>query len=161
MGEEYKRFWNNGRSERATEMGLAPEQVTTLASIVQEEVSHTDEAPRVAGVYLNRVREGWTLDADPTLKFANNDWSLRRVLDRHKAVDSPWNTYKQRGIPPGPIVLPSGAMIDAVLHAETHDYFFFVANANGDGYHHFSRTLREHNRYARSYHASLNRRGIR
>ena len=160
MGEEYKRFWSNSRRDKATAIGLTLEEVTTLASIIKEEIVHADEAPRVAGVYLNRVREGWRLDADPTLKFANNDWTLRRVLDQHKAIDSPYNTYKYAGIPPGPITLPSSTLIDAVLNAEKHDYFFFVANSNGDGYHHFSRTIGEHNRYARRYQNTLNRQGI-
>lgn len=160
MGEEYKRFWNNSRRDKATAIGLTPEEVTTLASIIKEEIVHADEAPRVAGVYLNRVREGWRLDADPTLKFANNDWTLRRVLDQHKAVDSPYNTYKYAGIPPGPITLPSSTLIDAVLNAEKHDYFFFVANSSGDGHHHFSRTIGEHNHYARRYQNTLNRQGI-
>lgn len=160
MGEEYKRFWSNSRRDKATAIGLTLEEVTTLASIIKEEIVHADEAPRVAGVYLNRLREGWRLDADPTLKFANNDWTLRRVLDQHKAIDSPYNTYKYAGIPPGPITLPSSTLIDAVLNAEKHDYFFFVANSNGDGYHHFSRTIGEHNRYARRYQNTLNRQGI-
>lgn len=160
MQSEYTRFWSDKRIQRAKEKGMTPEQATTLASIVQEEVSHMDEAERVAGVYVNRVRIGMKLDADPTLKFAVGDWSLRRVLNRHKEIDSPYNTYRYAGIPPGPITYPSTALIDAVLQAEDHDYIFFVAKADRSGYHEFSKTYAEHLRYARKYQQSLNNRRV-
>lgn len=160
MQNEYKRFWTEKRIERAKRKGLTPEQSTTLASIIQEEVAHLDEAERVAGVYVNRVKRGMKLDADPTLKFAAGDWSLRRVLNRHKEIDSPYNTYKYAGVPPGPITYPSTSLIDAVLQAEDHDYIFFVAKADRSGYHQFSKTYSQHLRYARQYQQSLNNRGV-
>lgn len=160
MASEHKRFWNAERLEQAAALQLTPTEVATIASIVQEEVAHSDEAPKVAAVYLNRIRIGMKLDADPTLKFAWNDWTIRRVLDRHKTIDSPWNTYRYGGIPPGPIALPSTTMLDAVLHAAEHDYLYFVAEIGNTGYHHFSKTYAEHRRYARKYQQSLNARHI-
>ena len=158
--KEYHRFWNEGRKARAKELGITPIQTATLASIIQEEIAHKSEARRVAGVYLNRVKARMRLDADPTLKFAAGDWTLRRVLDIHKTIDSPYNTYKYSGIPPGPIVYPSTALLKAVLDAEEHTFYYFVALPDGSGKHHFSKNYAEHLRYARQYQRNLNRQGI-
>ncbi len=160
MLREYHRFWSEERRGQAEAAGLTPAEVSVLASIVDEEAMKEDEKSRIAGVYLNRLRLGMLLQADPTLKFAVNDFTLRRVLNHHKATDSPYNTYRYGGLPPGPIRCPSRSGIDAVLNAEHHEYLFFVARFDGTGYHHFSRTLAEHNRYAAEYRRELNRRRI-
>ncbi|MDM8004499.1 MAG: endolytic transglycosylase MltG [Bacteroidota bacterium] len=160
MLKEYRDYWNDDRTALAEANGLTPAEVSVLASIVDEEASRDDEKPRIAGVYINRLRAGMPLQADPTVKFAVNDFSIRRVLNRHLEVDSPYNTYLYAGLPPGPIRCPSRSGLDAVLNAEKHEYLFFVAKPDGSGYHHFSRTLAEHNRYAASYRRELNRRRI-
>jgi UPF0755 protein len=160
MLKEYRAYWDRKRIEKAEELGLTPVEVSVLASIVDEEVSRQDEKPRIAGVYLNRLRQGIPLQADPTVKFAVNDFTLRRVLNKHLEVDSPYNTYLYRGLPPGPIRCPSKSGLEAVLNAEKHEYLFFVARPDGSGYHHFSRTLAEHNRYAADYRRELNKRRI-
>lgn len=160
MLKEYKAFWDDERMALAEAAGLTPEEVSVLASIVDEEASRADEKQRIAGVYLNRLRLGIPLQADPTVKYAVNDFTLRRILNRHLEVDSPYNTYRNKGLPPGPICCPSRAGLEAVLNAEKHDYLYFVAKPDGSGYHHFSRTLAEHNRYAAAYRRELNRRKI-
>ncbi len=160
MLREYRRFWNEDRLSKAKEIGMKPVEVCTLASIVDDEAAKSDEKPRIAGVYINRLRKGIPLQADPTIKFAINDFSVTRVLRRHLAVDSPYNTYKYSGLPPGPIGCPTISSIDAVLNAEQHDFLYFVAKADFSGYHHFSRTLSEHNRYAAIYQRELNKRRI-
>ncbi len=160
MLKEYRLFWNDDRKAVADSLGLTPAEVSVLASIVDEEASRDDEKPRIAGVYLNRLRLGIPLQADPTVKFAVNDFTLRRILTRHLDVDSPYNTYKFKGLPPGPIRCPSRSGLEAVLHAERHDYLYFVARYDSSGYHHFSRTLAEHNSYAAAYRRELNRRKI-
>lgn len=160
MLREYRAYWNDERRALAESAGLTPAEVSVLASIVDEEAMRDDEKPRIAGVYLNRLRQGMLLQADPTLKYAVNDFTLRRVLNIHKAYDSPYNTYRYAGLPPGPICCPSHSGLEAVLHAEKHQYLFFVARFDGSGYHHFSRTLAEHNRYAAEYRRELNRRRI-
>ncbi len=160
MLREYNNYWNGERLEKAEEKNLSRTEVATLASIVDAEVSRNDEKPRIAGVYLNRLRTGMPLQADPTIRFALNDYSVTRVLKKHLLIDSPYNTYKYRGLPPGPIACPSVAGIEAVLNAERHNYFFFAAKADFSGYHNFSETLREHNRYAAEYQQELNRRKI-
>jgi UPF0755 protein len=160
MLREYKAFWTDERKSLAKAENLTPVEVSILASIIDEEVVKADEKPRIAGVYLNRLRQGIPLQADPTVKFAVNDFSIRRVLDEHLETDSPYNTYKYRGLPPGPVRCASKTGIDAVLHAEKHDYLYFVAKADFSGYHHFSRTLAEHNRYASAYRRELNKRKI-
>lgn len=161
MYREYNAFWNDRRNDARQKLNLSRLEVMTLASIVEEETNKSDERPRVAGVYLNRVRKNWPLEADPTVKFAVGDFTLRRILNKHLQTDSPYNTYLYPGIPPGPICTPSITSIDAILNAERHDYMFFCARADGSGYHHFSETLAQHNAYAREYHNMLNQRGIR
>jgi UPF0755 protein len=160
MLREYKSFWNDKRREEAADLNLTPVEVSVLASIIDEEVANEDEKPRIAGVYINRLRKGIPLQADPTVKFAVNDFTLRRVLNEHLRVDSPYNTYKYKGLPPGPVRCPSKSALEAVLKAEKHDYLYFVAKPDFSGTHHFSRTLAEHNRYAAAYRRELNRRKI-
>ena len=160
MFQEYNKFWTEERKQQAQSKGLTPIQVSTLASIVNKETNMTDEMPRVAGVYINRLKSNWLLQADPTLIFAWNDYTIRRVLDRHKEIDSPYNTYKYIGLPPGPICIPSIAAIKAVLNAEDHHYFYFCAKEDFSGYHNFAKTLSEHNRNAARYQQALNQRGI-
>lgn len=160
MLKEYRDYWTDERNALAESHGLTPAEVSVLASIVDEEASKDDEKPRIAGVYINRLRNGMPLQADPTVKFAVNDFTLRRILNKHLEVDSPYNTYKYAGLPPGPIRCPSRSGLESVLHAEDHQYLFFVAKFDGSGYHHFSRTLAEHNRYAASYRRELNKRRI-
>jgi UPF0755 protein len=160
MLREYNVFWNDDRLASAKALNLTPLEVSTLASIIEEESSKYDEMPRIAGVYLNRLRKGIPLQADPTVKFAVNDFTIRRVLNEHLEVDSPYNTYRYSGLPPGPVRCASKPALEAVLKAEKHDYLFFVAKADFSGYHHFSRTLSEHNRYAAAYRRELNKRRI-
>ena len=161
MFQEYNKFWTEERKQKAQSKSLTPIQVSTLASIVNKETNMSDEMPRVAGVYLNRLKNNWLLQADPTLVFAWDDYSIRRVLDRHKEIESPYNTYKYIGLPPGPICIPSIAAIKAVLDAEDHNYFYFCAKEDISGYHNFAKTLTEHNRNAIKYQQALNQRGIK
>jgi UPF0755 protein len=160
MLREYKNFWTPERRKKAEAVNLTPVEVSTLASIVEEEALKDDEKPRIAGVYLNRLRRGIPLQADPTVKFAVNDFTITRILKKHLLIDSPYNTYKYSGLPPGPIACPGIESIEAVLNAEKHDYLFFAARADFSGYHNFSRTLTEHNRNAARYQKELNRRRI-
>ena len=161
MMREYDKFWTDERKQHAQAKGLTPVQVSTLASIVNKETNMTDEMPRVAGVYINRLKSNWLLQADPTLIFAWNDYSIKRVLNFHKEIESPYNTYKYIGLPPGPICIPSLAAINAVLNAEDHHYFYFCAKEDFSGYHNFAKTLEEHNRNATKYQQALNQRGIK
>ena len=160
MLKEYNLFWDERRTERAKEKGLHPKEVAILASIIDDEVVKADEKPLIAGVYLNRLKRGMPLQACPTIKFALNDFTITRVLNKHLEVDSPYNTYKHTGFPPGPIGCPSIQGLEAVLNAEKHDYLFFAAKADFSGYHFFSRTLSEHNRYAAMYQRELDKRKI-
>jgi len=157
MKKEYDAFWSGKRSEQARAMEMTANEIVTLASIVQEETNKNDEKPRVAGVYINRIKSNWLLQADPTLKFALGDFTLRRVLDVHKNIDSPYNTYKYTGLPPGPICMPDISSIDAVLNYEQHNYYYFCAKDDMSGYHVFENTLSKHNINARKYHDALNR----
>ncbi len=159
--KEYEKYWTGERKHQAKEQRLKPEEVVTLASIVDEETVKKDEMPKVAGVYLNRLRKGQKLEADPTVKFAVGDFSLRRILKKHLQVDSPYNTYKVTGLPPGPIRIPSKAALESVLYPAKHDYIFFCAKDDFSGYHNFAKTLKEHNLNAKRYHQALNKRGIK
>jgi len=167
MLKEYNKFWNDSRLAKARAIGLNPYKVMTLASIVQEESKQKSEQPRIAGVYLNRLKNDWPLQADPTLKFAAyqlpkyRNTIIRRVLNEHKAIVSPYNTYKNTGLPPGLIVMPDISAIDAVLNYETHRYFYFAADATKPGFHKFARTLSQHNQNARDYQRHLSKQGIR
>lgn len=158
--KEYRLFWNQERLAKAKAKNLDSFEVAILASIIDDEVIKQDEKPRIAGVYLNRLKRGIPLQACPTIKFALNDFTITRVLYKHLQVDSPYNTYKHNGFPPGPIGCPSKEGIDAVLNAENHDYLFFAAKSDFSGYHNFSRTLSEHNRFAAMYQNELNKRKI-
>ena len=160
MAAEYKTFWTAERKQKAKNLGLSQSEVSILASIVQKETNKNDEKPTVAGVYLNRLKKGMLLQADPTLVYANRDFEARRVLNKHKAIDSPYNTYKYKGLPPGPICLPSISSIDAVLNAKSHNYLYFCAKADNSGYHSFASTYNEHLRNAREFQRELNRRKV-
>lgn len=160
MYGEYQKFWTPARKEKAQKAGFSPMDIIIIASITEEETNQADEYPIIAGVYINRLKRGWKLEACPTLKFALDDFSLKRILDKHIQIDSPYNTYKYSGLPPGPVRMPSAQVIDAVLNYKQHDYMFFCAKSDFSGKHCFSRTLREHNRYARQYHNALNKRRI-
>ncbi len=161
MNKEYNRFWDNQNLEKAKNLKLSPSEISILASIVDKETNQNDEKATIAGVYLNRIRKGWKLQADPTTVFAfylENDSLLHRVYKKHTKMDSPYNTYVIKGLPPGPICLPSVSSIKAVLNAEKHDYMFFVAKADGGGHHHFSKTYNQHLKYAREHYNALQNR---
>jgi len=160
MKKEYDRFWNEERRQKAEAMNLTPAEVTTLASIVQAETAQKDELARVAGLYVNRLNKGMRLQADPTVKYAVGDFSIRRVLDKHLEIDSPYNTYKYAGLPPGPISFPETVSIEAVLNYEDHNYLYMAAKEDFSGYHNFATTLREHNNNAARYRRELNERQI-
>ncbi|OQB68387.1 MAG: putative aminodeoxychorismate lyase [Bacteroidetes bacterium ADurb.Bin139] len=155
MRREYDRFWNEQRKDKAKSIGLTQKQVSTLASIVNEETANADEMPLVAGVYMNRLRIGMPLQADPTLFFAAKDYSIRRVLKKHTKIESPYNTYKYRGLPPGPIAVPTIEAIDAVLHYRHHNYLYFCAKEDFSGYHNFAVTLGDHMKNARRFQRAL------
>lgn len=157
MAREYKGFWNGERRSMAKNLGLTQSQVSILASIVQKETNMNDEKPRVAGVYINRIKKDMLLQADPTLVFAIKDFSLKRVLNIHKETDSPYNTYKYKGLPPGPICVPEISSIDAVLNYEKHDYFYFCAKQDFSGYHNFAKTYAQHCLNAASFQKELNK----
>jgi UPF0755 protein len=160
MLKEYRSFWNDTRLAEAKQEGLTQVEVAILASIIDDEVAKPGEKPRIAGVYLNRLKRGIPLQACPTIKFAMNDFTITRILKKYLQIDSPYNTYKHNGFPPGPIGCPSIEGIDAVLNAEKHDYLYFAAKPDFSGYHNFSRTLSEHNHYAALYQRELNKRKI-
>lgn len=149
---EHKKFWTADRLNKAKALNLSPIEVYTLASIVETESQYAPERPRIAGVYLNRLKQGWKLEADPTVVFAVGDFEIRRVLRSHLETPSPYNTYLNLGLPPGPIYMASVSSIDAVLNYETHEYMFFCAKPEGGGSHAFAKTLSAHNANAREYH---------
>lgn len=167
MLKEYKRYWTDERLKQAKDIGLTTSEVVTLASIVHEESKQAVEQPRIAGVYMNRLKSGWPLQADPTLKFAAYQLDeykgevIKRVLNKHKEIDSPYNTYKNLGLPPGPIGMPDLSAVNAVLNYEDHNYYYFAVDASRPGFHKFAMTLAEHNKNAREYHQYLNQQGIR
>lgn len=160
MKKEYEIFWTEERDKKAKDLGLTRIKVSTLASIVEEETVRVDERPRVAGVFVNRLKRNIALQADPTVKFALGDFSIRRILTKHLQIESPYNTYKYRGLPPGPINAPSISSINAVLNYENHKYLYFCAKPDYSGYHSFATTLAEHNKNAREYQRFLNRERI-
>jgi len=168
MFEEYTKFWQkNNRVEKANKIGLTRNEVMILASIVYEESKQNIELRKIAGVYINRLNDNWKLGADPTVKFAAyqldeyKNTVIRRVLNKHLKIDSPYNTYKYYGLPPGIISMPSIQAIDAVLNYEKHNYYFFAADPSNPGYHSFAKSLSEHKRNARKFHRYLNSKGIK
>lgn len=160
MNKEYKAFWSDTRKGKAKQLGLTEIEASILASIVQEETSQESEKAKIAGVYINRLKKGIPLQADPSIKFSMGDFSIRRINKAMLAIDSPYNTYKYAGLPPGPICLPSPKSIDAVLNAEKHNFLYFCAKEDFSGFHNFAKTLSEHNRNAVRYHQALNKQHI-
>ena len=160
MQRESEAYWTSGRMELAREAGLSPEQVITLASIVDQETANDAEKPLIAGMYLNRYRIGMKLQADPTVKYALRQPGLRRIYHNQLLVESPYNTYLHEGLPPGPICIPALSSIEAVLHFVHHDYLYMCAKEDFSGTHNFARTYEEHLRNARKYTNALNKRGI-
>lgn len=166
MLKEYQNFWTSKRREKAKALNLSTFEVSTLASIVQKETAKVDERPRVAGVYVNRLKANMKLQADPTLIFAlkestqNFDTIVKRVLNKDKLIQSKYNTYLYAGLPPGPIAMPDISSIDAVLNYEDHQYYYFVADVQNPGYHKFAKNLRQHNQYANQYRNWVNKQKI-
>ena len=160
MHKEYQRFWTTERKEKAENIGLDEMEVITLASIVDEETYYSEEMSRIAGVYMNRLHKRYRLQADPTVKYALGDFTIKRVLKKHLEIESPYNTYLHYGLPPGPIAIPSISAIDAVLNYEKHQYLYFCAKADFSGYHVFAKNLYQHNQNARKYQRALNRERI-
>ncbi|RLD30236.1 MAG: endolytic transglycosylase MltG [Bacteroidetes bacterium] len=167
MLKEYNHFWNKSRLTKANKIELNQDEVMTLASIVYEESKQKGEQAKIAGVYINRLKNKWPLQADPTLKFAAyqlpkyKNTTIRRVLNEHKTIDSPYNTYKNAGLPPGLISMPNISAIDAVLNYEKHNYFYFAADAQKPGFHKFAKTLSQHNQNARAYQRYLSSQGVK
>ncbi|PZD77904.1 endolytic transglycosylase MltG [Mesonia sp. K7] len=166
MLTEYQRFWTENRKAKAKKHNLTPQEVSVVASIVQKETAKVDERKRVAGVYMNRYKNGWKLDADPTVIYAlkrnlnNFDTIIKRVLYKDLTINSPYNTYLYKDLPPGPIAMPDISSINAVLDYENHNYFYFVANPEKPGYHMFANTLAQHNVNKQKYVAWINKMGI-
>jgi UPF0755 protein len=156
MKTEYHRFWNEERKAKAGTLGLSPVEVITVASIVQEETIKEEEKPIVAGLYINRIRKGIPLQADPTIRYALGNFGIKRIMSKYLETDSPYNTYKYAGLPPGPINFPEISSIEAVLNAKQHNYIYMCAKEDFSGYHNFARTFREHSQNARRYQQALN-----
>ena len=161
MKREHDAFWTAERRAKAERWGLSELEVSTLASIVESETADDGEKPMIAGLYYRRLKSGMLLQADPTVIFGIGDFSIRRVLNRHLAYDSPYNTYIYRGLPPGPIRVPSVVGLEAVLNLVEHDFVYMCAKEDFSGTHNFARTAAEHQANARKYIDALNRRGIK
>ncbi len=164
--KEYKRFWNKDRIEKAKKQNLTPLQTITLASIVQKETSTVAERPKVAGLYLNRLKDFWPLQADPTIIYAikqkyGQDTEIKRVLNKDLTIDSPYNTYTNFGLPPGPIGMPDISSIEAILNPANHQYYYMCASVENIGQHEFAKTLSQHNVNARKYQNWINKQGIK
>lgn len=157
LANERRNFWNKERMAKAEALGMTPEQVATLASIVDEETNNKGEMPTVAGLYINRLKKGMLLQADPTVKFAIGDPTRKRILKEDLETESPYNTYKHKGLPPGPIRIPTKQAIESVLNYEKHNYLYMCAKEDLSGTHNFSSNLSEHNANARRYHQALNK----
>ena len=161
MQKEHKAYWNEKRMKQAEAIGLTPIEVATLASIVEEETANQAEKPMVAGLYINRLKKGMLLQADPTVKFSLQEFGLKRILFKHLEVDSPYNTYKYAGLPPGPIRVPSYQGLESVLNYTKHNYIYMCAKEDFSGTHNFAVTSAQHAANARKYQQALNRKGIR
>ncbi|OQA02251.1 MAG: putative aminodeoxychorismate lyase [Bacteroidetes bacterium ADurb.Bin408] len=161
MHKEYIKFWNAERVDKASAMSLSTADVSILASIVKSETNKADEMSRIAGVYINRLNRGMPLQADPTVIYAWGDFTIKRLLLKHLDIDSPYNTYKNTGLPPGPITLPEGHVIDKVLDYEKHNYLYFCAKEDLSGYHVFANNYNDHQANARRYQKALNKLNIR
>jgi UPF0755 protein len=161
MKKEHDKFWGNSRQEKASALGLSPNEVCTLASIIDEETSNNPEKPMIARMYMNRLDKGMPLQADPTVKFALKDFALKRIYHNMLNTESPYNTYKYTGLPPGPIKVASVAGIDAVLNAPQHQYLYMCAKEDFSGTHNFASSYSEHLRNAAKYAKALNERGIK
>lgn len=161
VGSHYRNVWNKERLEKAASLGLTPAEVMTIASIADEESNKADEKGKIGRLYINRIRAGMPLQADPTIRYAHNDFTIRRVKGQHLKIDSPYNTYLNRGLPPGPIRTTSVATIDAVLNSETSSYLYMCAKEDFSGYHNFASTYPEHLANARRYQKALDERGIK
>lgn len=161
----YKRFWTESRMQKAKKLNLTKDEVITLASIVQKETAQNSERPTVAGLYLNRLKNGWPLQADPTIIYCvkeikGQDYVVKRVLNADLEINSPYNTYKNKGLPPTLISMPDISAIDGVLNAEKHNYFYMCVNVDKLGYHAFAKSLTQHNRNAEKYHQWMNKQGV-
>lgn len=161
MNGYYQQFWNEQRKATASEIGLTPVQVATLASIVEEENMRPSEKAIIAGLYINRLNKGMLLQSDPTVKFAIGDFARKRILNADLQVDSPYNTYKYKGLPPGPIRIPEASTMDSVLHYRHHDYLYMCAKEDFSGYHNFTASAAVHAQNAARYRAALNARNIK
>lgn len=161
MYDEYKKFWTPERKTKAEKIGLTPIKVSILASIVDGEALMDKEMPVIAGLYMNRLKKGMKLEADPTVIFAANDFTIRRVLNKHLRISSPYNTYMNTGLPPGPIGMPSIKAIDAVLNYSSHEYIYMCAKEDFSGYHNFATNLAAHSSNARKFQQALNERNIK
>lgn len=155
LKDEQEKFWNKERTQKAAAINLTPQQVYTMASIVEEETNKLKDKGLIASVYMNRINKGMKLEADPTVKYAMRDFGLKRILYGHLSYPSPYNTYQNKGLPPGPISTPSAETIDAVLDAPSTDYIFFVAKPDFNGYSNFAATYTEHLKYAKEYQTAL------
>jgi len=160
MNYEYRQFWNDSRRNKAIALDLSPVEVSILASIVEKETQQNAEKAKVAGVYINRLKRGWRLQADPTLIYALGDFTIKRVLKEYLNINSPYNTYRYAGLPPGPICIPSISSIDAVLNAENHSFLYFCAKPDYSGYHNFAKNNTMHNINAQAYRNFLNKERI-
>ena len=160
MVKEHDRFWNGKRTEQAKAIGFTPIEIATIASIVEEETANKAEKPMVAGLYINRLHKDMLLQADPTVKFALQEFGLRRILNKHLEADSPYNTYKYAGLPPGPIRIPSVDGLESVLNYSRHDYLYMCAKEDFSGTHNFAKNINEHLANARRYQQALNQRKI-
>ena len=161
MQKEHNNFWEGDRAQKATALGLTPNEVCTLASIIDEETANTAEKPMIAGMYLNRLKKDMPLQADPTIKFALHDFALKRIYHDMLRFSSPYNTYQNTGLPPGPIKIASIKGIDAVLNRVDHDYLYMCAKEDFSGTHNFAVTYQEHLKNAAKYAKALNERGIK
>ena len=161
MNKEYLKFWDEERISKAKKLNLSPQQVSVLASIVDAEALVDKEMPIIAGLYLNRLNRGIKLEADPTVIFANNDFTIHRVLNKHLKKESPYNTYLNLGLPPGPIMMPSIHAIDAVLNHQNNNFIYMCAKEDLSGTHNFATNLSEHIVNAKKFQAALNQRNIK